>query len=113
MHPAGLEPLTEQEIETTKALLLELTDLMEKEKLFLNTNVSLQKIADRLRTNRIYIPSAINYAFNKNFNAYISLMRINEAIRIIINGKSQNLSMEGIARHSGFSNRNSFSRAFE
>ncbi len=89
-----------------------LDKLMQEEKIYLRPDLSLDQVSDLLKTNRAYLSKAVNTAHNVNFTTYINDLRIKEAIRIISGGEHKNLSIEGIARNSGFNNRVSFTQAF-
>jgi YesN/AraC family two-component response regulator len=86
--------------------------LMEKEKIFMRTEISLEELAVRLETNRAYLSRAINSKYKMNFNNYINASRIKEAIKIISNGDLKTFTLEGIAQTVGFNNRVSFNKAF-
>jgi len=111
----GEDTTTQTEPDDAKLvnIITDLKKLMSADKPFLSKDVSLGKIADLLGTNRTYLSKAINREYNVNFNSYINDMRIKEAIHLITAGELQHLNMEGIAEKCGFSNRVSFTKAFQ
>lgn len=113
--PAESEIKTPGEADDAKiaSIVKDLEQLMTNNKLYLDKDISLGKIADLLGTNRSYLSKAINSAYNVNFATYINDMRIKEAIHLISSGELQHLNMEGIAEKCGFSNRVSFTKAFQ
>jgi YesN/AraC family two-component response regulator len=89
-----------------------LEDLITKEKIYLEPNLTLVSLAQRLSTNRTYLLKAIQKKYNKNFVEFINGLRIKESIRIINSSERSLLSMDGIASKSGFSNRVTFTKVF-
>lgn len=87
--------------------------LVENEKLFLMPDISLQKIAEKLETNRTYLSKAINTELGQTFSCYINKLRIETAIQLISAGKSEKLSINGLASEVGFVSRTTFISAFK
>ena len=86
---------------------------MNEEKYYLNKDVSLDKMAEVLGTNRTYLSKSINQIKGENFSTYINKLRTKEVLRIIKKGDFENLSMEGIADECGFKSRSAFFTAFK
>jgi len=86
--------------------------LVKSEELFLIHDISLQKIAEKLVTNRTYLSKAINAELGQNFSCYINKLRIEAAIQSISAGKSEKLSISGLASDVGFVSRTTFISAF-
>lgn len=105
-----LKELDEEKIDL---IIYNLESLMSKEKIYLDSKTTLNDIADKINTNRSYLSQAINKIYKVNFSNYLNELRIKEAINIITGGKSKNLNLEGIAQLAGFSNRVSFTKAFQ
>jgi len=98
--------------EFTDDLTSRLDKIMSDEKLYLQHNLTLDKVAELLSTNRLYLSKTINSIYKINFNVYINDLRIKEAIRIISSGEHKNFNIDGIANICGFNNRVSFTKAF-
>lgn len=90
-----------------------LNEMIENEKVYLDSDLTLSILAEKLSTNKTYLLKAIQKKYNMNFLDFINGYRINEAIRIIDSEEGKNLSIEGIATLSGFSNRVTFSKIFK
>ncbi len=90
----------------------ELVRLIESDKLFLQTDFSLQTAAELLGTNRSYLSKAINQELKQSFTAYINMLRINESIKMISNGNSSKQNINGLAVEVGFGSRSSFISCF-
>lgn len=67
----------------------------------------------KLETNSTYLSKTINQYKNKNFSQYINDLRIEDTItRLREDKKFRNYSIKAIAEEVGFSNSESFSKAF-
>jgi len=108
-----LQSDTNQQDENMVSIFNKLKKLMEDEKLFLEKEIDLEKVAQFLGTNRTYLSKALNGELKINFNQYINSLRINEAIQLIKNGEAEKITIEGLALHVGFRHRSVFGRAFQ
>ncbi|MCK5148922.1 helix-turn-helix domain-containing protein [bacterium] len=97
-----IEPLAEK-----------LHELVAEKKIFLDPDLTLQKTAGYLSTNRTYLSNAVNHAFNMNFPTYINQLRVQESIRLISEGFTSKQTLEALAKQSGFANRTVFITAFK
>ncbi|MCF8307169.1 MAG: helix-turn-helix domain-containing protein [Ignavibacteriales bacterium] len=91
----------------------ELEYLIVNEKLFLEKDLTIEKVSKLLNTNRTYLSKAINQKKNDNFNSYINKYRVKEAIDLIHEGKADSMTIEGIASTCGFMSRTVFRTAFK
>lgn len=86
--------------------------LLESEKLYLNPSLTLDLLASSIESNRTYTSFVINECFGMSFYSLINKYRVEEAIRMLQDGKHNNYSVEGIAGMCGFTSRSSFNSAF-
>ena len=93
-------------------LVTEFARLVETEKLFLQSDLSLQKVAELLGTNRTYLSKAINLELNQRFTIYINRLRIKEAINIISQRDFPKPHISNLAENVGFGSRTSFLSSF-
>lgn len=85
----------------------------EKNKDFLDSSLTLNKMAKQLKSNSNYLSKTINHTKNKNFSSYISDLRINYMIEELkTNSKLLNYTIKAIASEAGFGNTESFTKAF-
>lgn len=98
--------------EAGRQLIERLISVVENEKLFLNPELSMSDVAERLQTNTSYLSRAVNEILKKNFPAYINELRIREAQRLLADRNFANRSIEGIALMSGFRSKSAFNDAF-
>lgn len=94
-------------------MLIKLIEVMENDKAFLNSEITIQDIAKMLGTNRNCISRLINSYFEKTFPALLNEYRIKEAIRLLIDSKSSKFKLEAIGEMSGFKNRQVFHSVFK
>lgn len=101
---------------TTK-LSVELKDkmvyLMDEEKVYRDNDITLQKLADLLNTNRHNTSQVINEHFGLNFFDLINSYRINEAMSILKNDKSKGVNIIDVAYEVGFNNKVTFNKSFK
>jgi AraC-like DNA-binding protein len=87
--------------------------LMDEEKLWLHPELTITDLAKRLQTNASILSGVINTAFGKNFNDYVNTFRVGAVQDMIREGKSDQLSLLGIAMECGFNSKSTFNRAFK
>ena len=91
----------------------ELVHLMEQEKPFRETELSLAQLAARLNTQSNYLSQVINECEGKNFYDYINTLRIDEFTRLATTHDSRKYTLLGLAQECGFSSKSSFHRYFK
>ena len=92
-------------------LMHRINELMEKEKLYLNSELKLADLATMLATNRNAISSCINTQCNCSFSQFINSYRINHAKELMRQQPDIKISVVWVA--SGFSTESSFFRTFK
>ena len=94
-------------------ILKNLEDFERKEK-YLAKNIKIQELANKLKTNDKYLSKTIKQYYSKKFVDYVNDLRIDYAIkRLKSNKRFRSYSIKYIADEVGFSNPNTFSKAFE
>jgi AraC-like DNA-binding protein len=93
------------------ALLLE--NLMSKEKIYKNPDLSLIKLASELDLTTNQLSQIINQFYLKNFYEYVNSYRIEEVKQRLANGEDQNITLLGIAIDAGFNSKATFNRFFK
>jgi len=87
--------------------------LMAKEQPYLDPDLTLQQLAEKLRTNTSILSKAINSGFGQNFNNYINEYRVNAMREKMVLPKYQNYTLVSIAFECGFNSKATFNRAFK
>lgn len=87
-----------------------LCDLMERERLYLNPNIRVNDVAERLLTNKSYLAQTIRVKFNKNFCQLVHYYRVKEAMRLYAKNPEENIAE--LSRKVGFNSMTTFTSAF-
>ncbi len=90
-----------------------LTISMENEKPYLNENLTLKELANKLETTPNNLSQIINEKFNKNFYEFINGHRINEVKSLLSDPEYSHYSMLGIAFECGFNSKSTFNSVFK
>ena len=98
---------TDQELQ----LFTDLTKVMDEEKLFIDSNLTLDSLAARLNTNRTYLSRVISIFCQTGFREYVNLCRIEYAMHYM--REHPNDTQEIVAMRCGFRDAPSFSRKFK
>jgi len=102
--------LTEDEANT---IMLKLKRVMEVERLYIDPEITLPKVAERLQIRPHKLSQVINQQLNMTFNEYINSCRIREIKGIMKLPEYQNLKIASIAYDYGFNTISSFNTAFK
>lgn len=86
--------------------------LMRTEKIYRECDITVDKIADRLGTNRSYLSRAINENSGMSFSQYINSCRIDEA-RHILSENDNDIQIKVLAYELGFGTPETFSSTFK
>lgn len=89
----------------------ELQGLMKNDKLYLNADLKLDQLSNRMSYPKHHITEALNSELNKNFYQFVNEFRVNEAKEQLENGFDQNLIQ--LAFSSGFNSKTTFNTYFK
>jgi YesN/AraC family two-component response regulator len=92
-----------------------LSDLMEKKKIFLDPELTLETLAQKMSIHRNILSQLINGYCGTSFNDYINTYRVREATRILSDSinKKTFLKMWRINADAGFNSKSTFYRVFK
>lgn len=99
---------TEEIVQQDKALMDELTRFMESEKIYLDPDLTLNRLSRRLRIPSKQISSSVNRSTGENVSRFINSYRIDVACRELT--RSKNVTTAMLA--SGFNTKSNFNREF-
>lgn len=85
---------------------------MERERPYLEPDLTLISLARRLPTNSSILSQVINMELGKNFNDFINSYRIAEFNRALLDPQNAYLTQFGIAQNCGFNSKATFNRAY-
>lgn len=90
----------------------QLRQLMEEERFFLEPELTLPQLAERLSVSTNDLSQAINREINKSFFDFVNEYRVQEAKKLLSSPKHGHLSILGIALDAGFNSKSAFYSAF-
>ena len=82
-----------------------------QQKLFLQTGITINNMADRFGTNRTSFSAALNKHEGQNFNTFINQLRIEYAKQLLI--EKPELTIAQIAEQCGYTEQSNFTRQFK
>jgi len=90
-------------------LCIAIRDLLLKEKIYRDPDITQDLVIEQLRTNRRLFSEAFEYCFNMKFNDYINSLRLKDAVVLL---EQSDLSIEEISYKVGFGAARTFRRQF-
>jgi AraC-like DNA-binding protein len=94
-------------------LSFQLSSLMENEKLFLDNDLNLPAVAEKLGVSIHETSFLINETTKDNFYNFINKYRVEEAKKLLASSKMDELNILGIAFASGFNSKTTFNTTFK
>jgi len=104
---SNLSPI---QIEAYKKQLLA---LLNKEKPFLDPQVNLSDLSEKLSLSTKHLSQVINQSFNKNFFDFINAYRVQEVQQILKESRDHKLTVLEAMYQAGFNSKSSFNTAFK
>jgi YesN/AraC family two-component response regulator len=108
--PIRKQVLSDEKLQQYKEQLLK---LMETDKPYLDSDLTLPKLAKMLPLNTYQTSYVINICFNENFYTYINRYRVEECKRMLESNEYNNLSILGIGFEAGFNSKTAFNTSFK
>lgn len=105
-----IKRLSQSQIEN---LSIHLSTIMEKEKMYLDNDLNLPTLAEKLGISIHEASFLINETAGDNFYNYINKYRVEEAKRLLASSKMEQLNILGIAFASGFNSKTTFNTTFK
>lgn len=90
-----------------------LQDLMDDDKPYLNSDLTLRELAEKLTMSTHNLSEILNTRLNQNFYDFINHYRVEEVKRRLADNESRNFSLIAIAFDSGFNSKSSFNTIFK
>lgn len=87
-------------------------DVMERDRVFLDPNLSLRRLATLVDTNTKYLSQVINHFRNENFLTFVNSYRIEEVKNRIREYQHKELTFFGVGQQCGFKNKSTFYKVF-
>jgi AraC-like DNA-binding protein len=90
-----------------------LKELMDNEKLYLDENFSLPKLAEIMDASQNHLSQLINERFKQNFYDFVNAYRVEEFKRLAQDPKKKHLTLLSLAFDAGFNSKSSFNKYFK
>jgi len=90
----------------------ELKQLMQREKLYRESELKLETLATKLGVPKHYISQIINQYYKVNYFEYINLLRIEEARQLLVDADKKAMNIIEVAYTVGYNTKNTFNTAF-
>lgn len=87
--------------------------IMQDEKLFLDSDLSLQSFSSKTEIPKHYISEILNIHLHKTFTQFVNEYRIQEFIQLYTNDENNQFTIVGIANSVGFKNKATFNTTFK
>lgn len=102
------------EVQGHERLLLDgLQQKLEVDKVYLDSDLTIESLAAALGTSRAILSKLVNQHLGRTFPTLINQYRINEAVRLLSHHKTRQYTIEAIAQMCGYNNRQVFHQAFK
>ena len=114
LGPSNVKPLGSQKSRVTvdPEICEKINTEMETRELFLNQNLSIHDFSREIHISARNISTCINQRAGLNFNEWVNNYRVEKAMALLKDPKSNHLSIEGIGTSSGFKSRSAMYEAF-
>jgi AraC-like DNA-binding protein len=103
----------DDKLEINDDLLKAIIDLIEYQKIYLESDIKLASLAERLNSNTSYVSEVINKYYKKNFSTLINEYRIKEVLIKIENEDIKKYTIESLGNEVGFKSKTTFYNAFK
>lgn len=104
---------SEKEQEKHKQVIEKVDTLLHAESLYLNPELTIVHISERVNEHPRLVSAAINKLSQQNFNSYINKYRVEKAKIMLLAGKTSQLNIEGVGLEAGFKSNSAFYTAFK
>jgi AraC-like DNA-binding protein len=99
--------------ERAERYLRKLVHCMETEKPYIDGDLTVQKLAEKLAVPSNHLSQTINEGLGQSFSDFVNSYRVEEAKRKLIDPACKHLSVLGIAEDVGFNSKSSFNAVFK
>lgn len=94
-------------------LVVKITELMEKDKLYQETELTLQDISGKLNIPAYQVSQAINERMNKSFYELVNSYRVKEAKQLLLDPSNKNYTVLSVGFEAGFNSKTTFNTVFK
>lgn len=95
------------------ALVQQIVELMERQRLFLNPELTLSDLAQKTNLSPNTVSHCLNTGLGQSFNDFVNAYRVAEVKRRLADPDAERFTLLGIAYESGFNSKTTFNRIFK
>jgi len=99
--------------ENSDPVIQELISTMERDKLFLEPELNIGDIANRMHLHAHQLSKLINSRLGKNFFEFVNEFRVEEFKKLVADPRNKHISILGLAMDAGFNSKATFNRIFK
>jgi len=99
--------------EDASRILTALEQLMQEQKIFLDPEITIDKLSGLANTNRHCLSQVLNERAGQSFYDYINQYRVNEAKRLLLDPGYSNQKIASVAYDAGFNSLSAFNEVFK
>lgn len=97
----------------TASLVSKIILVMEQERLYLEPELTLQNLSDKLKAPSYQVSLALNEGMKKNFYDLVNGYRVEEAKRLLVDEKSRSFTILSVGFEAGFNSKTTFNTVFK
>lgn len=98
--------------ETSDSLKQRIWQVLVVERKYKDKTFTAKQLAEDLGTNTRYVSLVLNTRFQMNYTTFVNNLRVEEAMRLLVDRRYADLGMQEISDMVGFANRQTFYNAF-
>jgi AraC-like DNA-binding protein len=108
-----IESLKRPQDNKTEEIISRIHKIMKGEKLYQETQLSLQELADKIQFPSNQVSQAINEGMKQNFYDLVNSYRVEEAKRLLLDDKNKNFTVFSVGFEAGFNSTSTFNTVFK
>lgn len=93
--------------------LRQLIHIVETDRLFVDSNLTLHKLANKLSISPNHLSQLLNESLNQSFSDFVNYYRVEEAKKLLRNPANNHLTILAISYEVGFNSKSSFNSIFK
>ena len=94
-------------------LFKKVTAMMELDEIFQDSNLTVEKVAQRLKISNRHLSSLIHIYKRMNFNSFVNEFRVEKAKQMMVQPEFENYTLIAIGKEVGFNSKTTYIHAFK
>ena len=110
-HPTFNTP--EKIKDSENKIIISFENFVKHERNYLDSKLSLEKVAESININKSYLSRLINIELGKSFSDYVNELRVEEAKQYLAHSDFKNYTLISIGLEAGFNSKTTFNTSFK